>query len=168
LSPETADDLQFLFCFLASFPSLQSFTKRLILSIAIANNEGYENDQLDLDNSVLLPLFTRKSAVVFQLASILPKSNEPASPLLMTKVNFLVSMLDETSSFSLQEIEDFEQLLSSIETLVKSRPLTAKQVACAAEFPKELQFKGKLRVPMQLLKNYWQKCLNCGNLQFGS
>lgn len=119
-------------------------------------------------NSKHLPLYMRKIAVVVHLTSILPKSNESPSRALMTEVNFLISMLKKTNSFSLQEIQDFEKLLSSINKLVKSVKPTAKQLAAAAKFPRELLVTGKLGVPMQPLKDYWQKCLNCGNLQFGT
>lgn len=129
---------------------------------------GFSLKKLGIDNSKILPIHERKIAILVQLTSILPKSNEPPSSLLMTEVNFLITALKKINTFSLQVIQDLEQLLSSIETLVKSVPLTVKQRARAAQFPRELVVKGKLEVPMQLQKDYWQKCLKCGQLQFGS
>jgi hypothetical protein len=129
---------------------------------------GFSHKQLGLDNSKILPIHERKITVLVRLTSILPKSNEPPSSLLMAEVNFLIAALKKTNTFSLQVIQDFEQLLSSIDALVKSVPLTAKQMARAAQFPREFLVKGKLELPLQLLKDYWRKCLKCGNLQFGS
>ena len=129
---------------------------------------GFSRKQLGLDNSKILPIHERKITVLVWLTSILPKSNEPPSSLLMTEVNFLITALKKTNTFSLQVIQDFEQLLSSIDALVKSVPLTAKQLVRDAEFPREFLAKGKLELPLQLLKDHWRKCLKCGNLQFGS
>jgi len=129
-------------------PSLRSYSEELQTKLR-SLSKGGQRGQHKLAKE--LPLYVQKFAIVHHLAKGLQTAGRNAQTIEV--VDFIVSQLKATNLIWLQQIDNFEQLLTEIAGLAPSVGNPGYTAEC--------------EVPVQQLKSFWLKCLDCGSLQFG-